>query len=234
MIPTKKPGFTQRRALELSHKSANDWCHLCGNRDPVLPLADCWYPDPSHDGGAEGNPDGPRDFYIRICADCGELIQRVASKVPPPSSIDAKIEHRYRMGVHQAYAMLSSWLDDHRNADPWMAIEVLTDLARRARTDTPPEGRQPGDFLVDRLLEEMEGRLQVREPEDELSRLRKLRNLLLSAAEAAEKGWERHPLMEDVHPRIEVDRDGSRVGHFIYNMIRNVLDAMEKDEKDET
>lgn len=46
-----------------------DWCHVCGTRTEQL--ADIWYPRFAETGT------GP-DEYIRICANCADVIGRVA------------------------------------------------------------------------------------------------------------------------------------------------------------
>lgn len=156
-------GFIRRRALHLSSHPPNDWCHLCGQREPELPLADCWYPDPSHGGGAEHKPDGPRDEYVRICAECGSLISSVATGgEATPNSERRRHEYRYRTGVHQAFAILRRWLTEHPDADVLEVLEILRILARQERSRVPLEGRQIGDFLIDRLLTTLDAELEVR------------------------------------------------------------------------
>ena len=48
-------------------KHTQDWCHLCGIRQPHL--ADIWHPNNAEHGG-------PNDKYIRICCACGNNIVR--------------------------------------------------------------------------------------------------------------------------------------------------------------
>ena len=59
----------------------NDWCHLCGKRQPYL--VDVWYPE-----NAEQERQKPKSFnrdrehqyeYLRICRTCIDTLLRVAT-----------------------------------------------------------------------------------------------------------------------------------------------------------
>ncbi len=64
-----------------------------------------------------------------------------------------QLESKYRKGVHQALAMLEQFLRAHRHLPARATIMALRIIARRERSQTPVDGQQPGDFLIDRIFE---------------------------------------------------------------------------------
>ena len=155
MIVDVNEPITRRGARITRHYSTNDWCHLCGTREVNLHLAYVDYPMQGKGGNAEHKPNGPRDGYIRICSECGILIHDVANGFDSRARHRKEKEHRYRMGAHQALAMMLQWIEAHPDAKPLEAMREAVRLARVERSNVPDEGRQPGDFLMDRILDQL-------------------------------------------------------------------------------
>jgi hypothetical protein len=57
--------------MKISKHTQNDWCHLCGNRKPVL--ADVSY------GTNSEHDKKDHSKYIRICTDCGDRISKIGT-----------------------------------------------------------------------------------------------------------------------------------------------------------
>jgi len=57
--------------MQVMKHNTDDWCHLCGERNSIVPKADVWYPkNAEHDKKNEGN-------YLRICLVCVHQIKMV-------------------------------------------------------------------------------------------------------------------------------------------------------------
>ena len=66
----KKKG---KPANAIMGKHTNDWCHFCGHR--VEHLADVWYSENAEHRREIGRLNSK---YVRICAECGERVARIA------------------------------------------------------------------------------------------------------------------------------------------------------------